>query len=80
MSDTKIQWHPGFVAAMDLEFQENRESRKGYSDILRSMASGRKIRIPESTMCQMQYCSRHRLLWERSWSRKTMPEDAATYL
>ena len=24
MSDTKIQWHPGFVAAMDLEFKENR--------------------------------------------------------
>lgn len=24
MSDTKIQWHPGFVAAMDLEFEENR--------------------------------------------------------
>lgn len=25
MSDKKIQWHPGFVAAMDLEFKENRE-------------------------------------------------------
>ena len=25
MSDTKIQWHPGFVAALDLEFRENRE-------------------------------------------------------
>lgn len=24
MNDTKIQWHPGFVAAMDLEFEENR--------------------------------------------------------
>ena len=24
MSDMKIQWHPGFVAAMDLEFEENR--------------------------------------------------------
>ncbi len=24
MSDVKIQWHPGFVAAMDLEFAENR--------------------------------------------------------
>ena len=24
MSDAKIQWHPGFVAAMDLEFEENR--------------------------------------------------------
>lgn len=24
MSDKKIQWHPGFVAAMDLEFGENR--------------------------------------------------------
>ncbi len=24
MSDTKIQWHPGFVAAMNLEFAENR--------------------------------------------------------
>ena len=24
MSDTKIQWHPGFVAAMNLEFRENR--------------------------------------------------------
>lgn len=24
MSDTKIQWHPGFVAAMDLELEENR--------------------------------------------------------
>jgi len=24
MNDTKIQWHPGFVAAMDLEFKENR--------------------------------------------------------
>ena len=24
MSDTKIQWHPGFAAAMDLEFEENR--------------------------------------------------------
>ena len=25
MSDTKIQWHPGFVAAIDLEFKENRD-------------------------------------------------------
>lgn len=25
MTDTKIQWHPGFVAAMDLEFSEDRE-------------------------------------------------------
>ena len=24
MRDTKIQWHPGFVAAMNLEFAENR--------------------------------------------------------
>lgn len=24
MSDTKIQWHPGFVAAMNLELGENR--------------------------------------------------------
>lgn len=24
MNDTKIQWHPGFVAAIDLEFEENR--------------------------------------------------------
>lgn len=24
MSDTKIQWHPGFVAAINLEFEENR--------------------------------------------------------
>ncbi len=25
MEDTKIQWHPGFVAAMDMEFKEDRE-------------------------------------------------------
>ena len=25
MGDVKIQWHPGFVAAMDLEFAENRD-------------------------------------------------------
>lgn len=25
MSDTKIQWHPGFVAAMDLELREYRK-------------------------------------------------------
>lgn len=25
MGDTKIQWHPGFVAAMNLEFAENKE-------------------------------------------------------
>ena len=25
MKDTKIQWHPGFVVAMNLEFAENRE-------------------------------------------------------
>ena len=25
MEDTKIQWHPGFVAAMNLEFKENRD-------------------------------------------------------
>ncbi len=24
MSDTKIQWHPGFVAAMNLELEKNR--------------------------------------------------------
>lgn len=24
MKDTKIQWHPGFVADMNLEFEENR--------------------------------------------------------
>lgn len=26
MEDTKIQWHPGFVAAMNLELRENRDS------------------------------------------------------
>ena len=25
MKDTKIQWHPGFVAAMNLEFAKDRE-------------------------------------------------------
>ena len=25
MSDIKIQWHPGFTAAMMLELKENRE-------------------------------------------------------
>ncbi len=25
MGDTKIQWHPGFVAAMSLEFEDNRD-------------------------------------------------------
>ena len=25
MKDTKIQWHPGFVAAMNLEFVRNRD-------------------------------------------------------
>ena len=25
MGDTKIQWHPGFVAAMEMEFKEDRE-------------------------------------------------------
>lgn len=25
MEDTKIQWHPGFIAAMNLEFKDNRE-------------------------------------------------------
>lgn len=25
MEEIKIQWHPGFVAAMDLEFGENRK-------------------------------------------------------
>ena len=25
MEDTKIQWHPGFVAAMGMEFKEDRE-------------------------------------------------------
>lgn len=25
MNDTKIQWHPGFVAAMDLELIEYRD-------------------------------------------------------
>ena len=25
MKDIKIQWHPGFVAAMDLELRESRE-------------------------------------------------------
>lgn len=26
MNETKIQWHPGFVAAMNLEFEENRDN------------------------------------------------------
>lgn len=26
MNDTKIQWHPGFVAAMDLELKEDRKN------------------------------------------------------
>ena len=26
MGDTKIQWHPGFVAAMNLEFEDNRDT------------------------------------------------------
>lgn len=25
MKETKIQWHPGFVAAMNLEFRQNRD-------------------------------------------------------
>lgn len=25
MKDTKVQWHPGFVAAMNLEFAKNRD-------------------------------------------------------
>ena len=25
MSDTKIQWHPGFLAAIDSEFKKNRD-------------------------------------------------------
>ena len=25
MKETKIQWHPGFVAAMNLEFARNRQ-------------------------------------------------------
>lgn len=25
MKETKIQWHPGFVAAMNLEFAKNRQ-------------------------------------------------------
>ena len=25
MNDKKVQWHPGFVAAMNLEFAENRD-------------------------------------------------------
>ena len=25
MIDTKVQWHPGFVAAMNLELTENRD-------------------------------------------------------
>ena len=25
MEDTKIQWHPGFVAAMNLEFLQNKD-------------------------------------------------------
>lgn len=24
MNDTKVQWHPGFVAAMNLELAQNR--------------------------------------------------------
>lgn len=26
MKDTKVQWHPGFVAAMNLELAQNREA------------------------------------------------------
>ena len=26
MNDTKIQWHPGLVAAMDLELKEDRKN------------------------------------------------------
>lgn len=26
MRDRKVQWHPGFVAAMNLEFAENRDA------------------------------------------------------
>lgn len=26
MKDTKIQWHPGFVAAMNLEFAKDRKN------------------------------------------------------
>lgn len=28
MEEIKIQWHPGFVAAMDLEFGENRKQKR----------------------------------------------------
>lgn len=34
MSDKKIQWHPGFAAAMDLELSANRS--KGFIDIIKS--------------------------------------------
>ena len=26
MKDTKVQWHPGFVAAMNLELAKNRDN------------------------------------------------------
>lgn len=26
MEDTKIQWHPGFVAAMEMELKEDRKN------------------------------------------------------
>lgn len=29
MGDTKIQWHPGFVAAMEMEFKEDRKAIYG---------------------------------------------------
>ena len=35
MPDTKIQWHPGFIAAMDLEFKENRDDLKFEKECIR---------------------------------------------
>ena len=42
MGDTKIQWHPGFVAAMSLEFEDNRDNlifEKEYTLLPRMLCS-----------------------------------------
>lgn len=47
VNEVKIQWHPGFVAAMNLEFGENRRDLVSHTD-----CCGKRTETGESHMAE----------------------------
>jgi len=70
MSDTVIQWHPGFVAAMDLELKEYRKDllfEKKYNLNTKPLEIDLLI-IKKTDLTQRRACGRREYVFWPAWS------------